>query len=185
MVLLVLLAAAVRTAAGAGAPATAETVRLLVVVAAPMIAAVVLSSTLQGPDAALERCAPRLSSRWRAGHGCVAVAVASGALAWAAAPSPAALDGAAMARNTTGLLGAVLLTAALLPSVLSWVPAVSWAAVTYLAGPRSGREGSEWYAWLLQPGGLDGSWVVAVLLLVTGVLEYAVRGPQLTAAPTG
>ena len=147
-----------------------------VVVAAPVLTSILLSVTLSGHDTDLERTAPRLSMPARALHAAAAVALAVAACVAAVAWHPSDLGSAAATRNALGLAGVALLSGAVLP-VPPWAPGFCYALTTYLTAPRTPTGGSTWWAWAVQTGAADGSWVVAMALLIAGVAAYAARGP--------
>jgi hypothetical protein len=158
---------------GHGGPAA----RLPVAVAIPLIVAVLLAVTLAGADVGLERSVPRLTGQLRAVHALAAVAVSSSAIAMAVTYEPQIFGAGALVRNTFGLFGIVLLTSALLSVQLNWAPAFGYALVVYFSHRAATAAGVEWWGWAMQPGRLDASWIVAIGLLTSGVLAYALRGP--------
>ena len=52
--------------------------------------------------------------------------------------------------------------------------------VVYFAAPRTPDYGASWWAWPMQPGAPDSSWICATILVITGAVAYGRRGP----APT-
>jgi hypothetical protein len=151
-----------------------------VAVGVPLIVAVLRAMTLAGDDVGLERSVPRLSARLRAVHAVIVVVVGSSLIAGAVLYQPEVFGAQAVVRNTIGLFGAVLLTSALLSVQLNWAPAFGYALVVYFSQPSNTAGGVEWWAWAMQPGGWDASWIVAVTLFATGLLAYALRGPVVT-----
>jgi hypothetical protein len=148
-----------------------------VAVGIPLIVAVLLAVTLAGADVGLERSVPRLTTQLRMVHAAAAVAVCSSLIALAATYQPEVFGALALVRNTLGLFGLVLLTTGLLTVQLNWAPAFVYALVVYFSQPAPTAAGVEWWGWAMQPGRFDASWIVAVGLLTTGVLAYALRGP--------
>lgn len=153
-------------------------VRLPVVALGSITVAVLLSVGLHGAEPELEASTPRLSAARRGAHALLAAALGGAATA-AAMPHVQEFGAAAMVRDVVGLLGLVLLATAFAPPALSWVPAVGYGALAFLAAPRGASHGAAWWAWTLQGGGPDPSWLVAGALLVAGVAAYALRGPAL------
>jgi hypothetical protein len=160
----------------AAQPDQGAAARSPVTTAAPLVVAILLAVTLAGADVDLDRSQPRLTARLRAFHALAAVAVGSSLLALAVTEQPRVFGAHAMARNTLGLFGIVLLASARLSFQLTWVPVFTYTAVAYSASHGTSN-GGVWWAWLMQPGKVDPSWIVAVALLVAGSLVYARRGP--------
>lgn len=148
-----------------------------VVVLAPLIAAVLVSTTLAGADADLEGAAPRTAGRWRAGHALISAAVVTAALALSVTDTPLIWGAGAMARNALGLVGMVLLAATVLPRGLAWAPAVGYLLPIYIGAPRQPSAGSQWWAWPMQPSPTDPSSAIALSLLVAGIAAYTRHGP--------
>jgi len=149
-------------------PATA---RLPVTVALALAAAVVLAGTLHSPAHELERTTPRSWAVWRAGH---ATAAALGAVVAVLPVLPAAEHGQqALVRNTAGLLGLALLTAAALGPRLAWTLPLGYTATVYLAGSPGTGAGRPLWAFLLQPAGSAPAVPVALVLLAAGVATWA------------
>lgn len=159
---------------------TGASARVPVVVLGPLLAAVLSSRTLAGADLDLDRSSPRLSRRHRLGHALVSCCVPAAGVALPLFSDPWVFGGAAAARNTLGLVGMVLLSACLGPPSLSWAPVTFLTFTTYLAGGRARGAGASWWAWLVQDGRLDPSWLVAGVAVSAGVALYAVRGPRCT-----
>lgn len=149
-----------------------------VAVLAPLVAAVMVSATLAGGDIELDRTAARLTATHRAAHALVAAVTVAAVLGAVATDTPETFGSYALIRNSLGLIGLVLLAAAFLSAGLAWAPALTYSVVVYLAAPRTPRAGSSWWAWPMQRGGPDPSWLVAVALLAAGVTAYAWRGPR-------
>lgn len=153
-------------------------VRLPVVALGSVVVAVLLSVGLHGAEPELEASTPRLSAARRGAHALLAAVLGCAATA-AAMPHVQEFGAAAMVRDVVGLLGLVLLATVLAPPALSWAPALGYGTLVFLAGPRGTAHGAPWWAWTLQAGGPDPSWLVAGALLGAGVVAYAVRGPAL------
>lgn len=149
-----------------------------VAVGGPLIATVLVSRTLIGGDVGLERSCPRFTPRFRALHALLSWSVPSAALAVTLLADPGVFGAAAVVRNTAGLVGLTLLTASMAPVHVAWVPATVVAFTSYLASGHAEGVGAAWWGWLLRPGVLDASWVVALGLLITGFITYQRRGPR-------
>lgn len=146
--------------------------RVPVVAFASLLAAVLISLTLAGADIDLTRTASRLTARHRAVHSAVAATAVCALLALVATDTPQTFGSYALIRNSLGLIGMVLLATAVLPAALTWAPAFVYTLVIYLAAPSGQGHGAQWWAWIVQPGDPDPSWVVAIVLLATGVVLY-------------
>lgn len=154
--------------------------RAPVAIVAPLLAAVLISVTLSGADVDLERSTARLSIRWRTIHALAAAVIPGALLAITALDQPQIWGSYALVRNTIGLVGIVLIAATVLPSTLTWSPALVYVIVVYLAAPRTPEYGSSWWAWPMQPGTPDSSWICAAILVITGAVAYGRHGPAAT-----
>jgi len=154
--------------------------RVPVVAFAPLLAAILVSLTLAGADIDLTRTASRLTTRHRALHGALAATAVAALLALVASDTPQTFGSYALIRNGLGLTGMVLLAATIVPAALAWAPALIYTFVIYLAAPSGEGRGAQWWAWVVQPGGLDPSWVVALILLATGLALYTGHGSART-----
>lgn len=170
------LTAQARLAQAGFGPQDVPASRLPVVVLAPVLAAVLVSITLHGADLDLDATASRLSRRWRAAHATLVAVATTVVLGASMAPWGWDTGSAATARTCAGLVGLVLLGVTVLPPLLSWVPAFVYGSLVSLLSP-DGIPGASWWLWAAQPGPPDASWVVAGVLLVAGVVAYALRGP--------
>lgn len=150
--------------------------RAPVAIAAPLVAAIALSATLSGADSDLECSTARLSIRWRSLHAIAAALIPGTLLAIAATDQPEIWGSYALVRNTIGMVGIILITASVLPPKLSWAPTLAYVLVVYLAAPRTATYGSSWWAWPMQPGAPDASWIAAGLLFTAGILVYGHLG---------
>lgn len=154
--------------------------RVPVVAFAPLLAAILVSLTLAGADIDLTRTASRLTTRHRALHGALAATAVAALLALVASDTPQTFGSYALIRNGLGLTGMVLLAATILPAALTWAPALIYTFVIFLAAPSGRGLGAQWWAWVVQPGGLDPSWLIALTLLATGIAFYTRRGAART-----
>lgn len=152
--------------------------RAPVAVVAPLAAAVLISVTLAGPDADLERASARMHRRWYTSHALAVGLLPAVALAMTALTAPDVWGGCALLRNTAGMVGAVLLSATVLPAAVAWGPTFAYASVVYMTAPRIPTASSTVWAWPMQPGGPDLSWACAAALLIAGVVRYGRRGPK-------
>ena len=151
--------------------------RLPVTAVAPLVVTVLLSLTLAGADVELDRSQPRLTWRLRAGHTLAALAVAGSALAVTTLEEPQVYGAGAMVRNAVGLFGLILLSTGLWSPRANWVPAFAYTVAVSAVAPDP-SSGAAWWAWLIQPGRLDPSWIAAVALLTAGLIVYVRRGPS-------
>lgn len=158
--------------------------RTPVAVLAPLLAAMLVSMTLAGPDVDLERSTARIHPWWRALHACGAAVVPSALLAATAIDQPQMWGSYALVRNSAGMVGAVLLTATVLPATLTWAPTFTYVIVIYLAAPHTATPGSTWWAWPMPPGALDPSWVCASILLTAGTIGYGMLGAPPVGGPS-
>ena len=157
--------------------------RTPVALLAPLLAAMLVSVTLTGADVDLERSTARLRAGWRAMHACAAVLVPSVLLAATAIEQPQVWGSYALVRNSIGMVSAVLLSAVVLPATLTWAPTFTYVTVIYLAAPHAPTPGSTWWAWPMQAGTLDPSWVCAGILLIAGTVSYSMLGPPSVGGP--
>jgi hypothetical protein len=148
-----------------------DTARLPVTVALALAVAVVVSGTLHSAADDLERTTPRNWAAWRAGHAAAAALVAVVAVL---PVLPAAVHGQqALLRNTIGLLGLALLTAAALGPRLCWTVPLGYTATVYLAGSPDPGAGRPVWAFLLQPAPSALALLTALSLLVAGSAAWA------------
>lgn len=157
--------------------------RTPVAILAPLLAATLISVTLTGADVDLESSTSRIGPLWRAIHACGAVLVPSVLLAATSIEQPQLWGSYALVRNSIGMVGAVLLSAVVLPAALTWAPTFTYVTVVYLAAPHTPTPGSAWWAWPMQAGALDPSWVCAGVLLIAGTVSYSVLGPPSVGGP--
>lgn len=149
-------------------PATA---RLPVTVALALAAAVVLAGTLHSAADDIERTTPRRWAGWRAGH---AAAVPLVAVVAVAPVLPAAAYGQqALIRNTIGLLGLALLTAAALGPRLAWTLPLGYTATVYVAGGTGTGAGRPTWAFVVQPDTSPLALPTALCLLAVGLVAWA------------
>ncbi|NJP31941.1 hypothetical protein [Micromonospora thermarum] len=148
-----------------------------VAVLAPLLAAILLTTTLAGTDVLLERSTPRLTRGRRMTHASMAMMLCCLPLAVAGA---AVLDDAAtlaMLRNALGFSGMTFLSATVIRVQAAWMPVLGYGLVSMATAPRDTAKGAAWWAWMVQPGQPNVSWVVAAVLVVAGVTAYVRRGP--------
>lgn len=140
-----------------------------------------LIPTLAGDDDALESTAAMPWPPRRALHliACFALvaAVLAGTRATGAWFGPTWL----IVRDCAGLTGLIGLGVALLGARLAWQLPISWTALqVVLGGPES--DWRQVLYWLVQPADNRAAAVTAILLLLAGVVAYALRaGPRATA----
>lgn len=153
--------------------------RLPVVVLAPLLAAVLLGSTLAGADEELERGTPLRWPAWRAGHvllAVLAVLAVAAALVLTGLRVPETFGAHALARNTFGWIGLVAGATALLGARLAWLPAFGYGCAVYFARPRDTGVFVALWAWPVQPSAAAASWWAASGVLALGLVGYAYRG---------
>ncbi len=151
--------------------------RTPVVVLSPCVAAILASLTLAGADVDLDRSVAVLRPKERVIHALVVSAMITLSLALSALTEPLLWGSLALIRNSIGLMGLVLLSASKLPAPLVWSPALVYVLSVYTIAPSDGSAGSKWWAWPLQSGSLDASWMSAALLFATGLMTYGLHGP--------
>jgi hypothetical protein len=142
----------------------------VVLALAPMI------PTLSGDDDALESTA---ALRWpprRALHLVACFVVVAAGLAATRATGAWFGPTWEVVRDSAGVTGLIGLSAALFGTRIAWAPPIGWAALQVIHG---GPAGNGVLYWLLQPAGSRPAAGTAALLLLGGVLAYAVRpGPS-------
>ncbi|MGI8535917.1 MAG: hypothetical protein ACR2K2_05345 [Mycobacteriales bacterium] len=156
-----------------------QTARLPVTVVAALAVAIVLAGTLRTAAHEVEASAPRAWAGWRTAHAGGLALLTVGLLA----PSlPLADYGAqSLLRNTVGLLGLALLTAAAIGPALAWTLPLGYTAAIYLGAVRLQTPGQSWWAFLLQPADDPAASLTAGALLVAGTLAWALLSqPALT-----
>ncbi|MFI5905996.1 hypothetical protein [Dactylosporangium sp. NPDC051541] len=166
------------TAAWAGMMERAEVPAGLAVLTTALAAAP-FGSTLAGPDPALDRTAALPWPPRRALHliGC-GVVVAVLLLAARAFGADFGSVGVVL-RNSAGLVGVIGLGAALAGARGAWPVPVAWAAFAAFTAAPGGPRWRQIALWMVQESGNRIAAVTAVVLLVAGVVAYAVRvGPQ-------
>lgn len=147
------------------------TARLPVTVALAVAVAVVLAGTLHSPADELERGTPRPWAGWRAGH---ALAAAAAGAALVAPVLPAAVYGqVSLLRNTVGLLGLCLVTAAVVGPRLAWSLPLAYVASVYLAAGIRDDQGRQVWAFVMQPAASTAALVSAVVALTAGTAVWS------------
>ncbi|PZG01504.1 hypothetical protein C1I99_06740 [Micromonospora deserti] len=146
-------------------------------VLAPLLAAILLTRTLAGTDVLLERSMPRLTQGRRMVHASMAMMLCCLPLTVAGAAVLEAAATLAMLRNALGLCGMVLLSATVIRVQAAWMPILGYGLLSMATAPRDTARGAAWWAWTVQPGRPNVSWVVAGFLVVAGVTAYVRRGP--------
>ncbi|WP_018218289.1 hypothetical protein [Salinispora vitiensis] len=150
--------------------------RLPVALLAPLLAAVLLGSTLAGADEELERGTPLRWPAWRAGQVLLAVLAVAGALVLTGLRVPETFGAHALARNTLGWIGLVAGATALLGARLAWLPAFGYGCAVYFARPRDTGVFVALWSWPVQPSAVAASWWAASGVFVLGLVGYAYRG---------
>ncbi|MFF5076611.1 hypothetical protein ACFY36_06140 [Actinoplanes sp. NPDC000266] len=141
--------------------------------------------TLAGHDDSLESTA---ALRWpprRAVHLLACGALVTAALALFGVTSTTFGPFGQLARDTAGLTGLMGLSVALLGTRLAWAPPIGWTAVQILFGVPDGAAWHRALFWLVQDPSDRTAATTATLLLLTGVLAYALRpGPSVSPTET-
>ncbi|RQW97665.1 hypothetical protein [Micromonospora inaquosa] len=142
-----------------------------------MLAVVAVGTTLDGADGALDHT---MAVNWpvrRAGHLLLAAATITALLSLSMITSTRYEPFALMLRNTAGLLGLTALGAAMLGAALAWIAPLTWTLIAVLPMMAPSRDLKMQVAgWLIQPAGTTAATACAVVLAVTGLLVYALRG---------
>ena len=144
----------------------------LVLALAPLI------PTLAGDDDALERTAalpwPPRRVLHLIGAGTFVAVLLVGARAAGTDFGPAWQ----IIRNSAGLAGLIGLGVALLGTRLAWAAPIAWSALQAMLGAPGGPGWRQSLLWLIQPTDSVPAAVTAAVLLLAGVLTYAMRvGP--------
>lgn len=132
---------------------------------------------LGGQDAELDRTA---AIRWaprRAAHVLSIGAVVGAVLSAVHAVGPELAPAAFIVRDSAGLAGLAALGATAFGAPYAWTLPTGWLAFVLFVPPRSGIPGQV-SGWMLLPPGTAAATWTALTLTVTGVLLYAVAGPN-------
>ncbi|MFI7659618.1 hypothetical protein ACIBTW_12110 [Micromonospora parva] len=142
-----------------------------------MLAVVAVGSTLDGADGALDHTMAVNWPVWRAGHLLLAAAAITALLSVSLVTDTRYEPFAVVVRNTAGLLGLTALGATVLGAALSWIAPLTWTLIAVLPIMVPSPDLKMQVAgWLVQPAGTTAATACAVVLAVTGLLAYAVRG---------
>lgn len=152
--------------------------RIPVVVTAPLLAALLVSSGLGGADEELERTTAVPWRLFRSLHVLGAFVLVGGALALIGTWEPRTYGAYELVRNAAGYLGMVAGAAVLTGARLAWAPAFGYAAVVYVAAPKPLRADTAWWAWPLHPWSTELAAWVAGGLFVAGLALYARFGAR-------
>lgn len=154
--------------------------RVPAVVLAALAASLLTVSCLHTADEELDGTTPRLPRP--AVLGLVIGLLALGGLtALICLPlAPLERGGAELARNLVGLTGLGLLGAAIGKPAVGWTLPFVWTGISYFGVPKEFQNHPDQAAWgwLLFPATYPVTWVVAGVLLLTGLLLYAWAGFQ-------
>lgn len=154
--------------------------RVPVIAAAPLLAATLIGGTLHSPDVDLDHATPTNFALLRLGQVLSSTALCVGLLALIALRAANTFGSAALVRNAVGYIGISCLAAVFLGAAVAWLPGLIVGLTLYLTAPTVPAGIDSWWAWTMQDGRWDGSWVVAATLCVAGVAFYAYRGPRRT-----
>jgi hypothetical protein len=152
--------------------------RIPVVVAAPLLGAVLASTGLGGADDDLDRTG---AVRWRlirAVHVVSVCALVGGALALVALWEPRTYGAFELVRNAVGYVGMVAGAAVVIGARLAWAPAFGYAAVVYIVAPQPLLSGAAWWSWPLHPWSTELAAWVAGGLFVAGLVLYVRFGAR-------
>lgn len=156
---------------------------LMLTVMAPLVAAVLISSTFSGADDGLELST---RSRWaalRAGPLTILTLLASALLALTGGWVPQGFGAQALVRGVVGEVGLVALTAVIIGARASWVPALVLAIVALTRGPTAPATSAAVLTWQVQPSDGRAAGVAVLVLGVTGLAVQARCGARVSAAP--
>jgi len=154
------------------------TSRVPVTAVAPLLAATLIGSAMDSPDVDLDKASP---VRWpliRGGQVVAWTALAALTLGLVATTAPFTFGSAALVRNVIGYVGIACLATVLLGARLAWVPGIVIGLTLYFSAPDVPTQPDHWWAWSMQDGRRDGSWVVAGSLFLAGLTLYAGRDPK-------
>ncbi|MEU5398377.1 hypothetical protein ABZ348_03650 [Streptomyces sp. NPDC005963] len=154
---------------GASAPA---------IVFAPLLASVVVGSTLPSPGDELDRLSARAWWPRRLVHLLGLTSLAALLLALAVPGAPGDSGAPAAVRNLLGAMGLVTLATTLCGARVSWLPVSVYAVMAFTAAPHARTGGLVVWAWALQPGAASWTWLVAGALFTAGAVLHAGRGAR-------
>lgn len=138
-------------------------------------AAAVIGVTTRSPFGEPERAAGRWLPFLRLGT-CLALAAAAvGALAVGSASAHLAGGAVGMLRDTEGLTGIALLTAAVVGGALAWIGPVAYLGVTL---PALGAGWTTPWIWPARPAHDRGAAICAALVFAAGIAVVTVRGAR-------
>ncbi|MFG2552876.1 hypothetical protein [Streptomyces sp. NPDC048581] len=152
--------------------------RVPVIALAPLFAAAVIGTSLYSASDELDRTAVRPWWRRRLLHLVALTALAAALLPWAVLGHPSFFGPPAMIRNTLGCIGLTAAAAALLGARLSWLPVFGYVSAVYLGASALHGAAVPLWAWLVQPAGERGAWVVALVAFGVGAVMYVLRGAR-------
>lgn len=155
--------------------------RVPAAVLGPLLVAVLVGQTLDGADAHLTSTTARIRRPERALHAVVVLVVPTALIIPAGLERPGTWGAWVMARDTAGLIGLVVTTAAFAGARTSWAPAFAYVVTVYLAAPREHHGGppSVW-AWPMQPSTDRTAWLTAAALTLISVVTFTVHSPPRT-----
>lgn len=152
--------------------------RVPVVALAPLAAAAVIGASLYSASDELDRTAVRPWWRRRLVHLLALTALAAALLPWAVLGHTSSFGPPAMIRNTLGCVGLTAAAAVLLGARLSWLPVFGYVSAVYVGAAGLRGPSVPLWAWLVQPAGQGGAWLVALVLFVAGGVLYLLRGAR-------
>ncbi|MGW4520035.1 hypothetical protein [Amycolatopsis sp. NPDC004378] len=135
----------------------------------------VAATGLTGQDPDLDRTAALPWPSRRFAHLVLIGLAAAGAVLAVQRLDPPGVGPPVILRDAAGLLGLAGLAATTAGGQFGWTLPVAWSAVALFVR-NDGSTASEIAAWMLQPAGTPVATATAVVLAVTGVAAYTVRG---------
>ncbi|MBT2417157.1 hypothetical protein J7F01_25770 [Streptomyces sp. ISL-22] len=152
--------------------------RVPVVALAPLAASALIGAGLHSASDELDRTAVRPWWRRRLVHLLALTALAAALLPWAVLGHTSSFGPPAMIRNTLGCVGLTAASAVLLGARLSWLPVFAYVSAVYVAAAGVDGGSVPAWAWLMQPAGERGAWLVALVAFAAGTMLYLLRGAR-------
>ncbi|ELS53262.1 hypothetical protein [Streptomyces viridochromogenes] len=152
--------------------------RVPVVALAPLAASALIGAGLYSASDELDRTAVRPWWRRRLVHLLALTALAAALLPWAVLGHTSSFGPPAMIRNTLGCVGLTAASAVLLGARLSWLPVFAYVSAVYVAAAGVHGGSVPAWAWLMQPAGERGAWLVALVAFAAGTVLYLLRGAR-------
>jgi hypothetical protein len=157
-----------------GDPTVRATLALLAVAAGAAAA----GAGLAGADVDLDRSAAIAWPPRRAAHVVAVGAAIVGVVAATALTGDQLAPAGPVVRDAAGMSGLVALGAATLGADRAWVVPLTWTLLALLWAPAAASTFQQVLAWMLQPAASAPAAITASVLVVAGVLAYAILGPR-------